>query len=340
MGSSRNPNVIAQGMIMTTMNRILMTGASGQIGSELLKALRRKHGGANVLATDIQPLATAELRESGPFESLDVTDAKRLDELVASYRIDTVYHLAAILSATGEKNPHLAWNVNMNGTYNVLEAARSHKLARVYIPSSIAAFGPETPRQDTPQETVLRPKTMYGVTKVAGELLADYYVRRYEVDVRGSRFPGIISHETLPGGGTTDYAVAIFYEAVKNGRYTCFLGPDSRLPMMYMPDCLKSVLDLMEADFAGLRHHADFNLAAMSFTPAELAVEIRKHIPGFTIDYRPDFRQAIADSWPQSIDDSAARREWGWRPDYDLAAMVKDMLDVLSKRQAAGTLNY
>ena len=228
----------------------------------------------------------------------------------------------------------------MNGTYNVLEAARTHKLVRVYIPSSIAAFGPETPRENTPQETVLRPKTMYGVTKVAGELLADYYVRRFSVDVRGSRFPGIISHETLPGGGTTDYAVAIFYEAVKNKRYTCFLREDTSLPMMYMPDCLKSVLDLMEADFAGLRHHADFNLAAMSFTPAVLAAEIRRHIPEFRIDYKPDFRQAIADSWPQSIDDSAARKEWGWKPDFDLAAMTKDMLDVLSKRQAAGTLNY
>jgi nucleoside-diphosphate-sugar epimerase len=325
---------------MTTMNRILMTGASGQIGSELLKALRSKHGGPNVLATDIQALATDDLRNGGPFEFLNVTDPKRLDELIGQYRIDTIYHLAAILSATGEKNPNLAWDVNINGTYNVLEAARSRKLVRVYIPSSIAAFGPETPRESTPQETILRPKTMYGVTKVAGELLADYYVRRFGVDVRGSRFPGIISHETLPGGGTTDYAVAIFYEAVKNGRYTCFLREDTSLPMMYMPDCLKSVLDLMEADFAKLRHHADFNLAAMSFTPAVLAAEIRKHMPSFTIDYKPDFRQAIADSWPMSIDDSASREEWGWRPDYDLAAMTGDMLAVLSKRQAAGTLNY
>jgi nucleoside-diphosphate-sugar epimerase len=323
---------------MTTMNRILMTGASGQIGSELLKILLRKHGGSNVLATDIQVLASPELRDSGPFEFLNVTDPKRLDELITKHQIDTIYHLAAILSATGEQNPHLAWDVNMNGTYNVLEAARNRKSIRVYIPSSIAAFGPETPRENTPQETVLRPKTIYGVTKVAGELLADYYVRRFDVDVRGSRFPGIISHETLPGGGTTDYAVAIFYEAVKNKRYSCFLRQDTCLPMMYMPDCLKSVLDLMEADFSKLRHHADFNLAAMSFTPAELAAEIRERIPGFTIDYRPDFRQAIADSWPKSIDDSSAREEWGWKPEYDLAAMTEDMLDVLSKRQAAGML--
>ena len=325
---------------MKTMTRILMTGASGQIGSELLKVLRRKHGGDNVLATDIQALASAELRDSGPFEFLNVTDAERLEALIAQYRIDTVYHLAAILSATGEKNPRLAWDVNMNGTYNVLEAARTRGLVRVYIPSSIAAFGPETPRENTPQETVLRPTTMYGVTKVAGELLAEYYVRHFGVDARGSRFPGIISHETLPGGGTTDYAVAIFYEAVKNKRYTCFLREDTSLPMMYMPDCLKSVLDLMEADLAGLRHHADFNLAAMSFTPAELAAEIRKHVPEFAIDYKPDFRQAIADSWPMSIDDSAARREWGWKPDFDLAAMTRDMLDVLFRRQAAGSLNY
>jgi nucleoside-diphosphate-sugar epimerase len=322
----------------STMTRILVTGASGQIGTELLRTLRRRHGDANVLATDIQPLADAELRGSGPFETLDVTQAARLDELIARYKIDTVYHLAAILSATGEKNPHLAWNVNMAGSYNVLEAARRLGLLRVYIPSSIAAFGPETPRDRTPQETVLRPKTMYGLTKVAGELLADYYVRRFGVDVRGSRFPGIISHQTLPGGGTTDYAVAIFYEAVKSDRYTCFLGPDSCLPMMYMPDCLKSVIDLMEADFAKLRHHADFNLAAMSFTPAELAAEIRRHRPDFQIAYQPDFRQAIADSWPRSIDDSAAREEWGWKPDYDLPAMVKDMLDVLGARHAAGRL--
>jgi nucleoside-diphosphate-sugar epimerase len=323
-----------------TMTRILVTGASGQIGTELVKALRRKHGGRNVLATDIQPLASAELRESGPFEKLDVTQAAGLGELIGRHRIDTVYHLAAILSATGEKNPGLAWNVNMNGTYNVLEAAREWELVRVYIPSSIAAFGPETPRERTPQETVLRPKTMYGVTKVAGELLADYYVRRFGVDVRGSRFPGIISHEALPGGGTTDYAVAIFYEAVKNGCYTSFLGPDSCLPMMYMPDCLKSVLDLMEADFGRLKHHADFNLAAMSFTPAELAAAIRRLRPDFRIDYKPDFRQAIADSWPRSIDDSAAREEWGWSPDYDLAAMTEDMLKVLTARFEAGALNY
>ena len=324
----------------TTKTRILLTGASGQIGTELLKVLRKAHGDSNVVAADIQPLSDPGLRESGPFELCDVTRRDRVDEVVRRHDIGTVYHMAAILSATGEKNPQLAWNVNINGTYNILEIAREHALARVFIPSSIAAFGPETPREATPQETILRPKTMYGVTKVAGELLADYYVRRFNVDVRGCRFPGIISHETRPGGGTTDYAVAIFYEAVKNRRYTCFLREDTRLPMMYMPDCLKSVTDLMAADFGRLRHHADFNLAAMSFTPAELAAEIKLHIPEFAVAYEPDFRQAIADSWPTSIDDAAAREEWGWKPGYDLKAMVKDMLDVLARRHAAGRLNY
>jgi nucleoside-diphosphate-sugar epimerase len=322
------------------MKRIMVSGAAGQIGTELLKVLRKKHGPSNVLAVDIQKLADPSLCDSGPFEFCDVTKPEQIEKIVRKYRIGTIYHMAAILSARGEKNPHQAWDVNINGTYNILETAREHKMVRVFIPSSIAAFGSETPRENTPQETILRPKTMYGVTKVAGELLGDYYVRRFNLDVRGCRFPGIISHETLPGGGTTDYAVAIFYEAVKNKRYVCFLKEDTRLPMMYMPDCLKSVMDLMEADFGRLRHHADFNLAAMSFTPAELAAEIKKHIPEFRCEYKPDFRQAIADSWPMSIDDSAAREEWGWKPDYDLAATTKDMLAALSKRHAEGKLNY
>lgn len=322
------------------MKRIMVSGAAGQIGTELLKVLRKKHGPSNVLAVDIQKLADPSLGDSGPFEFCDVTKPEQIEKIVRKYRIGTIYHMAAILSARGEKNPHQAWDVNINGTYNILETAREHKMVRVFIPSSIAAFGSETPRENTPQETILRPKTMYGVTKVAGELLGDYYVRRFNLDVRGCRFPGIISHETLPGGGTTDYAVAIFYEAVKNKRYVCFLKEDTRLPMMYMPDCLKSVMDLMEADFGRLRHHADFNLAAMSFTPAELAAEIKKHIPEFRCEYKPDFRQAIADSWPMSIDDSAAREEWGWKPDYDLAATTKDMLAALSKRHAEGKLNY
>jgi len=319
-------------------NRILMTGAAGQIGSELAQALRKKHGADNVLVTDlVHP--PADLAEAGPFELLDVTDRRALDGLVGKYAIDTVYHLAALLSATGEKNPQKAWDVNTKGLYNVLEIARARGLARVFSPSSIAVFGPATPREMTPQDTVLDPTTMYGVTKVAGEMLCDYYVRKYGLDVRGCRYPGIISHQTLPGGGTTDYAVAIYYEAVKYGRYTCFLREDTRLPMMYMPDCLKCTLDLMEADFTKLRHHSNFNVAAMSFSAGELAAEIRRHIPSFECRYEPDFRQAIADSWPASIDDSAARKEWGWKPDYDLAAMTVDMLAALKQRQAAGRLN-
>jgi nucleoside-diphosphate-sugar epimerase len=317
--------------------RILMTGAAGQIGSELAQALRKKYGRDNVLVTDIvRP--PAALAEAGPFELVDVTDRAALDGLVAKFGVDTVYHLAALLSATGEKNPQKAWDVNMSGLHNVLEIARARGLFRVFSPSSIAVFGPATPREMTPQETVLGPTTMYGVTKVAGELLCNYYVQKYGLDVRGCRYPGIISHLTLPGGGTTDYAVAIFYDAVKLGRYTCFLREDTRLPMMYMPDCLKCTLDLMDVDFVRLKHHANFNVTAMSFTAGELAAEIRRHKPAFEVRYKPDFRQDIADSWPASIDDSAARAEWDWRPDYDLAAMTVDMLAALEARKAAGKL--
>lgn len=319
------------------MKKILITGAAGQIGSELTRALRGRFGDANVVVSDIfRP--EGGLAESGPFELLDVTDAKALDAILGKYQIDTVYHLAALLSATGEKNPQKAWRINMNGLINVLEAARARNLVRIFSPSSIAVFGPTTPREMTPQDTVLGPTTMYGVTKVAGELLCDYYVQKYGLDVRGCRYPGIISHLTLPGGGTTDYAVAIFYEAVKHGRYTCFLREDTRLPMMYMPDCLKCTLDLMDADFARLKHHSSFNVTAMSFSAGELAAEIAKHVPGFQVTYEPDFRQAIADSWPASIDDNAARAEWGWKPAFDLAGMTVDMLEALRKRHAAGTL--
>ena len=320
------------------MKRILVTGACGQIGSELTLALRARYGGENVVAAGHRTQPSPALRDSGPFETVEVTRRESVEAVVEKYNIDTIYHMAAILSATGEKNPQLAWDVNINGLYNVLEVARERQMTRVFCPSSIAAFGPETPRDNTPQETILRPTTMYGVTKVAGELLCNYYVRRFGLDVRGVRYPGIISSETPPGGGTTDYAVEIFYEAIRHGHYTCFLRPDTVLPMMYMPDCLKGTVDLMEADFSRLKHHADFNLAAFSFSPAELVAEIQKHIPTFTCDYQPDFRQAIADSWPRSLDDSAARQEWGWQPSYDLAAMTKDMLERLSKRHAEGRL--
>jgi nucleoside-diphosphate-sugar epimerase len=322
------------------MKRIMVTGAVGQIGSELTMALREKFGADNVLATGHKTQPTKQLLESGPFEFINVAKRDTIEAAVKKHNIDTIYHMSAILSAVGEKNPRLCWDVNMNGTYNILETAREHEMARVFVPSSIAVFGPETPRDKTPQDTILKPKTMYGVTKVAAELLCDYYVRRFNVDVRGCRYPGIISYETLPGGGTTDYAVAIFFEAVKNKKYECFLKEDTRLPMMYMPDCLKATFDLMEANLGGLKHHADFNVTAMSFSAGELAAEIAKHVPGFTCTYRPDFRQAIADSWPMSLDDAAAREEWGWKPDFDMPKMVADMLGVLVKRHKEGRLGY
>ncbi|HEC35510.1 MAG TPA: NAD-dependent epimerase/dehydratase family protein, partial [Anaerolineae bacterium] len=270
------------------MKHILVTGACGQIGSELTLALRERYGGENVVATGHRTQPSPALRDSGPFEFIDVTQRETVEAVVERYNIDTIYHMAAILSATGEQNPHLAWDVNINGLYNILEIAREREMVRVFCPSSIAVFGPETPRDSTPQETVLRPTTMYGVTKVAGELLCNYYFQRFGLDVRGVRYPGIISSETLPGGGTTDYAVEIFYEALKHKRYTCFLRRDTVLPMMYMPDCIKATIDLMEADLSRLRHHADFNLAAISFCPEELVTEIQKHVPVFVCEYEPD----------------------------------------------------
>ncbi|MCK4363995.1 MAG: NAD-dependent epimerase/dehydratase family protein, partial [Candidatus Aminicenantes bacterium] len=252
------------------MKKIMVTGSVGQIGSELTMALRKKYGNDNVLATGHRTEPSPELRDSGPFEFINVAKKETVEEVVKKYNIDTIYHLSAILSAVGEKNPVLCWDVNMNGTYNILEVALEHEMTRIFIPSSIAAFGPETPLDNTPQETILRPKTMYGVTKVAGELLCDYYVKRFGLDIRGCRYPGIISYETLPGGGTTDFAVAIYFEAVKNKKYTCFVKEDTRLPMMYMPDCLKAAVDLMEADFSRLKHHSDFNVTAMSFSAGEL----------------------------------------------------------------------
>jgi nucleoside-diphosphate-sugar epimerase len=308
--------------------KVLVTGASGQIGSELVPRLREVYGRERVVASDLR----APLVDDGPFELLDVTNRGKLEEVVSRNDVDTIVHLAALLSASGEQKPDLAWRVNVDGLYNVLEVARAHKLRRVFNPSSIAVFGPETPRVNTPQETVLRPKTMYGLTKVTGELLGDYYFHKWGVDVRGIRFPGVISNVAPPGGGTTDYAVEIFYEAIRHRKYTCFLRPDSTLPMIYMPDCLKSVVQLLETDISHLQHHTDFNLGAFSFSPAEIAAEIAEHIPGFVIDYKPDYRQAIADSWPNSIDDSVARDEWGWRPDYDLSSMVEDMFVKLSAR--------
>ncbi len=314
------------------MKKILVTGAVGQIGSELTMALRERYGNENVAAGGRKTPPSEKLLNSGPFEVVDCIDKNAVSDVVKKYSIDTIYHLAAILSAAAEANPVLAWDVNINGMSNVLEVAREYNCA-VFVPSSIGAFGSSTPLDNTPQDTIQRPSTMYGVTKVAGELLCDYYFARFGVDTRGVRYPGIISNETLPGGGTTDYAVEIYYEAVKNKKYTCNLPAGAFLDMMYMPDAIKAAIDLMEADPAKLIHRNAFNVTAMSFDPEIIAESIRKYIPEFKMDYNVDgLKEKIAASWPNSMDDSAARDEWGWKPEYDLDTMTKDMLDVLSKK--------
>ncbi|MCS7216925.1 MAG: NAD-dependent epimerase/dehydratase family protein [Candidatus Bipolaricaulota bacterium] len=318
------------------MTKILVTGAAGQIGSELTQVLRREHGDENVVATDIKPPRFPGA-EAGPWVPLDVTDRAQVERVIQEFGIAEVYHLAAVLSASGERDPDRAWRVNTEGLYNVLEAARRHGVRRIFWPSSIAVFGPKTPRVNTPQDTILAPTTMYGITKVVGELLCEYYHRRYGLDVRGLRFPGIISSATPPGGGTTDYAVEIFYAAVRGEPYTCFVRPDTVLPMMYMPDCLKAIRLLMAADPARLRYRI-YNVTGLSFAAEELARELQRRVPGFRVEYRPDFRQDIADSWPRTIDDSAAREDWGWKPDYDLPRMVEAMLAALRERRARGEL--
>ena len=317
--------------------KILVTGATGQIGSELTTTLRERYGRDNVIAMGHRRKPSKTLEESGPYVTGDVRDRVNLEKIIREYDIDTVYHMAAILSATGEKNPQLCWDVNINGLYNLLEMARERKL-RIFCPSSIAVFGPKTPKENTPQDTILTPTTMYGITKVSGELLGEYYVQKYGVDVRGVRYPGIISSETPPGGGTTDYAVEMFYYAIRGERYTCFVREDTVLPMMYMPDCLKAAIQLMEADFSKLEHHTNFNVTGMSFSAKELEEEIKSHIPDFECEYKPDFRQKIAETWPRTIDDSCAREEWGWKPDYDLKKMVKDMIEKLTKKYEEGRL--
>jgi threonine 3-dehydrogenase len=312
------------------MKKILVTGAVGQIGSELTAALKKQYGEQNVITSDIASKNLAP--EFQPYEQLDVLDKTRLYEIIKKHKITVIYHLAAILSAAGERNPNLCFNVNINGLYNVLEAARELEVKQIICPSSIAVFGPKTPRENTPQETIILPKTMYGITKAAGELVCDYYVAKFGLDIRGLRYPGLISYKTLPGGGTTDYAVEIFYEAIKNKSYICFLEPDTTLPMMYMPDAIRGTIDLAETEFSKLKHHSNFNFAGMSFSCAQLAAEITKRIPDFKIKYQPDFRQAIANSWPKSIDDSASRDEWGWKPIFGLSEMVDDMIFNLRKK--------
>jgi len=316
------------------MGRILVTGALGQIGSELVAALRERHGAEGVVASDNRMAPAGHAAGEGPFEHLDCTKLNQIQEVVRRHDIGAIYHLAALLSAVAEEKPQAAWSLNMGGLYRILEVARLYGCA-VFFPSSIGAFGPTTPRDNTPQDTIQRPTTMYGVTKVASELLCDYYALRFGVDARGLRLPGLISHVAPPGGGTTDYAVEIFYQAIRYKHYTCFLRADTRLDMMYMPDAISGIIRVMEADPARLEHRNAFNVTAMNFTPAELAAEIATHIPDFAIDYEVDpVRQAIADSWPRSLDDSAARAEWDWSPTYDLPAMTEDMLEKLQARLA------
>ncbi|MDT0159048.1 MULTISPECIES: L-threonine 3-dehydrogenase [unclassified Bacillus (in: firmicutes)] len=310
------------------MKKIFITGALGQIGSELTVKLRNIYGTDNVIATDIRR-NDSEAAQSGPFEIVDVTDAKSMFDTAKKHNADTVIHMAALLSATAEANPVFAWNLNMGGLMNALEAARELN-SQFFTPSSIGAFGPSTPKDSTPQDTIQRPTTMYGVNKVAGELLCDYYFHKFGLDTRGLRFPGLISYVTPPGGGTTDYAVEIYYKAIEEGKYTSYIDKGTYMDMMYMPDALDAIINLMEADAGRLKHRNSFNVAAMSFEPEEIAEAIRQHIPSFELSYEVDpVRQAIADSWPNSIDCTAAKEEWGFKAEYDLAKMTADMLEKL-----------
>lgn len=304
--------------------KILLIGAGGQLGSELTLGLRNIYGTDNVITSDIKE-ASGVLKE-GPYEKFDIMQRNKLFEIINRHGINQVYHLAALLSASGEKNPRWAWKLNMEGLLFVLEAAQELKLHKVYWPSSIAAFGPSTPKQKTPQDTIMDPSTVYGITKLAGELWCEYYFRRYGVDVRSLRYPGLIGWKTQPGGGTTDYAVDIYFKAIKEKKYECFLSADTYLPMMYMDDAVKATLDLMEAPAEKIKVRTSYNISSMSFCPAQIASTIKNHIPDFQITYKPDFRQAIADSWPKSVDDSAARLDWGWRHKFGLEEMTEDIL--------------
>lgn len=305
-------------------DKILITGALGQIGTELCLSLKNIYGENNVICSDLKTENIAE--QFKPYEVLDVINKDQLAQIIKKHQIKIIYHLGAILSATGEKNPQLCFDVNLIGMYNVLEVARQLQIKQIICPSSIAVFGPKTPKINTPQDTIILPSTMYGITKASGELLCDYFVAKYNLDIRGLRYPGLISYKAPPGGGTTDYAVEIFYQALQKKSYQCFLKADTILPMMYMPDAIRGTIELAEADFNKLKNHANFNFAGISFSCSQLAEEITKHIPDFKITYQPDFRQEIADSWPQSIDDSEAKKQWGWRVEYDLEKMTDDML--------------
>jgi nucleoside-diphosphate-sugar epimerase len=312
------------------MANVLVIGAVGQIGTELTMELRRKHGGKNVVASTRKTPFPKEMEQSGPCINFDVQDKDATKKAIKEHGIDTIYQLASLLSATGEKDPDLAFSINLLGLKNTLDAARECGVKKVFWPSSIAAFGPTTPRERTPQRTVLEPTTMYGMTKVAGELLLQYYHQKYGLDTRSVRYPGLISYKAEPGGGTTDYSVAIFYEAIKHKKYTCFVGPKTTLPMMYMPDAIRGTIELMDAPRERLTVATSYNFAAISFSAEELAAEVARLIPGFSCSYAPDHRQKIADSWPMSIDDSQARHDWGWRHEYGLARMSEDMVKNLA----------
>lgn len=307
---------------------ILIIGACGQIGTELTLELRSKYGAENVIASDIRE-GNEALMQSGPFELLDATNYAAIEDVVMHYEIDEVYLMAAMLSATAEKFPMRAWNLNMNSLFNVLNLAKEKKISKVFWPSSIAVFGPNTPKNDTPQSTIMEPSTVYGISKQSGERWCEYYHKKYGVDVRSVRYPGLISWKTMPGGGTTDYAVEIYHEALKKGSYECFLDSDTELPMMYMDDAIRATISLMDSPSEKIKVRSSYNLAGMNFTPEQMAESIAKHIPGFEISYAPDFRQEIADSWPSSIDDAPARKEWGWEPRFDLDQTTQEMLENL-----------
>ena len=311
------------------MEKILVIGACGQLGSELTLALANHYGTENIIATDIGQ--RLPLFEELNFETLDVLDQNRLDQLIDTYDITQIYHLAAVLSATGEARPRWAWQLNMEGLLNVLEVARLKSIGKVFWPSSIAAFGPTTPKTDTPQNSVMDPNTVYGISKLSGELWCKYYHEKYQLDIRSLRYPGLISYKTAPGGGTTDYAIDIFHKAITALPFECFLESDTRLPMMYMPDAVRATIELMQAPSSAIAVRTSYNLSALNFSPGELANAIKKQVPGFEIIYKPDYRQQIAASWPKSIDDQVARDQWGWQPKYDLAAMTSDMLKNLQK---------
>lgn len=311
-------------------DKILVIGACGQIGVELTLALRKVYGNDNVIASDLReenPL----LHGTGPYVTLDVMNNEMLHVMIIRQNITQIYLLAAMLSATGEKNPNLAWSLNMQSLLNVLEISKDENVKKVYWPSSIAVFGPSSPRVQCPQQTIIEPTTVYGISKFAGEFWCNYFHQRYKVDVRSMRYPGLISYKSKPGGGTTDYAVEIFYDAVEEKKYTSFLREDTYLPMMYMPDAIRATIELMEAPESSISVRTSYNIHGMSFSPKEISEEIQKHIPDFSMEYEPDYRQAIAESWPQSIDDSVARKDWGWKPEYDLATMTEDMLKNIGK---------